>query len=79
MQAQLLGRVLGLRVLRVDGTVLVAPARLEGPAPAARRPAPVLGRPPAAPSGGPPGSGLAEAARLLAASDAVLHRGAGLS
>ncbi|WP_395658025.1 hypothetical protein [Nocardioides sp.] len=79
MQAQLLGRVLGLRVLRVDGTVLVAPARLEGPAPAVPRPPSVPDRAPAARAGGPPGSGLAEAARLLAASDAVLHRAAGLS
>lgn len=55
VRTQLLGRVLGLRVLRIDGTVLVSPARPLQP-------------PPASPPGrtvGPPGARLAEAGRLL--------------
>ena len=68
VSTQLLGRILGLRVLRVDGTVLVAPARVVSPV---ERPAgpPTPEAPPVA-----PGGGLAEAARLIAENDAVLGR-----
>ena len=59
VRTQLLGRVLGLRLLRVDGTVLVAPAR------PAYRPRP----------SGPPGEELARAAQLLDECHAVLERG----
>lgn len=61
VQAQLLGRVLGLRVLRVDGTVLLSPARVDAPAWRA--------------DGTPYADGdLAEAARLLRVSDEALKR-----
>jgi hypothetical protein len=55
-----LGRVLGVRLLRIDGTVLVAPARVV---------------PPASSPGGAgrsTGAELAEAARLLRENDEVL-------
>lgn len=73
VQAQLLGRVLGIRLLRVDGTVLLSPA---GPAEPGERP---VAAPPYA--GGYAGYGdgyaageLAEAARLLRESDETLKR-----
>jgi hypothetical protein len=67
VQTQLLGRVLGVRLLRVDGTVLLTPARLASGAshvPRSTGPAPMA----------PPGSRLAEAARLLQENDEVLGR-----
>ena len=71
VRAQLLGRILGLRVLRVDGTVLLGPARVAGPVPepGVREPSnrEPRNRPPA-------GQELAEAARLLEASNHVLDR-----
>lgn len=71
VQTQLLGRVLGVRLLRVDGTVLVTPARLaSGPLAATRATAPSAG--PTAVTA--PGSELAEAARLLRENDEVLGR-----
>jgi hypothetical protein len=71
VQTQLLGRVLGVRLLRVDGTVLVTPARLaSGPSPVPHSPVHPPGPAPMA----PPGSGLAEAAHLLQENDQVLGR-----
>lgn len=66
VQAQLLGRVLGLRVLRVDGTVLLSPARAVRPQ--------AQSRPSAVARDGAAGGELAEAARLLRESDEVLQR-----
>jgi hypothetical protein len=60
----LLGRVLGVRLLRIDGTVLVSPARVVSEAPGRR--AEVVGR--------SNGVELAEAARLLRENDEVLGR-----
>jgi hypothetical protein len=70
VQTQLLGRVLGVRLLRVDGTVLVSPGRLvteplAEPLADHRAPsAPALAA----------GSELVEAARLLRENDEVLGR-----
>jgi len=63
VQTQLLGRVLGVRLLRIDGTVLVSPARVVSGASGRR-------------VGGdqPTGVELAEAARLLRENDEVLGR-----
>jgi hypothetical protein len=68
VRTQLLGRVLGLRLLRVDGTVLVSPARVVSPPRTALAPATTRGWSPSA------GSELEEAARLLRENDAVLRR-----
>ena len=63
VQTQLLGRVLGVRLLRIDGTVLVSPARVVSQVDARR-------------GGVDRSSGveLAEAARLLRENDEVLRR-----
>lgn len=69
VQTRLVARVLGLRLLRVDGVVQLAPARLE-PVDADGAPrvtSPPVGAPPAL------GGGLARAARLLEESDLRLH------
>lgn len=63
VQTQLLGRVLGVRLLRIDGTVLVSPARVVSQRGDHR-------------SGVDRSNGveLAEAARLLRENDEVLRR-----
>lgn len=72
VEARLLARLLGVRLLRVEGTVLMSPGRLVAPpASALRLPA---SRRVAVDGGAHPGDGLAEAARLLAESDASLRR-----
>jgi len=63
VQTQLLGRVLGVRLLRIDGTVLVSPARVASSS---------EGR--VAGDGRSSGVELAEAARLLRENDEVLGR-----
>ncbi|GAA4745744.1 hypothetical protein GCM10023350_33190 [Nocardioides endophyticus] len=63
VQTQLLGRVLGVRLLRIDGTVLVSPARLVSDA---------QGRGARAVRSN--GAELAEAARLLRENDKALGR-----
>jgi hypothetical protein len=67
VETHLLARVLGMRLLRVDGVVLLSPARLVGPVP----PQPVT-REPAPPAPGV-GYDLTEAARLLREADATLR------
>ena len=62
VQTQLLGRVLGVRLLRIDGTVLVSPARV------------VTQRDRTARPNEPAGVELAEAARLLRENAEVLGR-----
>jgi hypothetical protein len=57
-----------MRLLRVDGTVLLTPARLVGGSP----PVPRSTVPTTRPAGAQPGSALAEAARLLQENDEVL-------
>ena len=66
VRTQLLGRLLGLRLLRIDGTVLVSPAHPVNPS----RPAPARPAEPARAAG----SDLAEAARLLRENQTVLDR-----
>ncbi len=60
--------LLGVRLLRVDGVVLMSPARVSS---AGSGPGVVGDR--CCRRAGPPGGGLAEAARLIAASDALLR------
>jgi hypothetical protein len=87
VETHLLARLLGMRLLRVEGTVLMSPARVvSGPRldgdPSARRP-PGVGPPvrsevrsdvrPQVRSEIRPGTGLAEAARLLKSSDQALR------
>lgn len=78
IQTQLLGRVLGVRLLRVDGIVMVTPARLVSDS--GQRP-PRTGQRTRADAADPPhadpphaGSGLAQAASLLSQSSAILRR-----
>ena len=63
VETHLLARVLGLRLLRVDGVVLLAPGRLETPTTRA----PDAKTPPIA------GYDLTEAAQLLRETDATLR------
>lgn len=61
VETHLLARLLGVRLLRVDGVVLLSPGRLES------RP---IGSGPAG-----VGADLSEAARLLEEADVTLHNG----
>ncbi|MFC4784205.1 hypothetical protein ACT8ZV_07010 [Nocardioides sp. MAHUQ-72] len=63
VETHLLARVLGVRLLRVDGVVLVSPARLAEAAPVR-----------VTADGHRTGGSLVEAARLLDESDATLRR-----
>ena len=66
VRTSLVARLLGVRLLRIDGTVLIAPARLDGT---------VLRAVPAgAVSRWAPGEGLARAGELLEANHRVLRR-----
>ncbi|WP_166137074.1 hypothetical protein [Nocardioides ochotonae] len=66
MRTSLVARLFGVRLLRIDGTVLIAPARLDGT---------VLRSVPAgAASRWAPGEGLARAGELLEENHRVLRR-----
>jgi hypothetical protein len=69
VQTHLVARLLGVRLLKVDGVVQLAPARLESaPAPGiTHAPTPTTGPAPAL------GGGLAHAARLLEDGDRRLR------
>ena len=61
VETHLLARVLGIRLLRVDGVVLLAPGRLEEPAPTWVAPPAIIG------------ADLDEAARLIEVTDLRLR------
>lgn len=61
VETHLLARLLGIRLLRVDGVVLLAPGRLEAPVPTWTAPAAVIG------------ADLDEAARLIEVTDLRLR------
>jgi hypothetical protein len=68
VQASLLARVLGLRLLTIDATIVLVPADVIAPSPAAHeRPGPTSARSSAVPPlrSGAVGHGLAEAVRSI--------------
>lgn len=67
IQASVLGRLLGLRILRLEATVVLVPADVEGPADAPLRSQPRLPRAPERLPAreGPRGRGLADARRSI--------------
>ncbi len=69
VETRLTARLLGVRLLRVDGVVLMSPARLSAPLPAPSPPARTTNAVP-----GPNGHLLAQAAQLLQENDANLRR-----
>ena len=69
VETRLTARLLGVRLLRVDGIVLMSPARLSAPVPAPSPPARATNAVP-----GPNGHLLAQAAQLLQENDANLRR-----
>jgi hypothetical protein len=81
VETRLTALLLGVRLLRVNGIILMSPARLVGPAPAvapgapSRNGAPVSSRVHAADaSPRPKGAALAQAARLLQENEDRLRR-----
>lgn len=68
VETRLTARLLGVRLLRVDGVVLMSPARLVGPAPSASSGGRMTTASPA-----PNGLMLAQAAQLLRENDAQLR------
>jgi len=70
VETRLIARLMGMRLLRVDGIVLMSPARLVDPAPSA----PSRERPRHTGSVPPNGHLLAQAAQLLQENDAHLRR-----
>ena len=74
VETRLVARLLGLRLLRVDGVVLLSPGRVREPEVAARAPdppAPVVRQEDAGPR---PGERLALAGRLIASTGSRLER-----
>jgi len=75
VETELIARLLGLRLLRVDGIVLMSPAHLVRPMAAASRDGPTVpSRARAEVGSGPNGQLLAQAAQLLQENEVRLRR-----